>query len=1373
MPAYGVKQGTECDNPIDIFRLRGILTANHIVVLWLWCGREIAKGELGMNARCFSVFVLLLGQSCLPAFGDPAVLNPGFETGTPGPGVATGWYPYYFGPPVSYQIMSYSSAPWAVYDEKQSQMWYGGGGGAGGIYQEVIGFGSGTYEYAVMVRLQQGAGETLCRVGVQPGGGPPVPGSVIYGGEIYLSDEWQVVSVTFDGAAPVYTLVIEGYAGPGNPGGSFGGVADNNNAQQVQLCYTVASVPDACQPPANPLGVADTTNWCAPTAAANITWFWDQVVTNPPSPGVNDNWNISNANAYIGWWMDTNDLGCALRKNGTVFLSAPGTYVGDMAPGLKDYSRWDSTHNQGTVPPAVPASKNGYDWTVTTYHNQTPNYNLNNALAHIALETSEGRPLLVMWSYWNLNNNTAWTDPSTGVVYYDWGPPVPSSDDPCESWNNYENQSGQPQGDQQIGHVVTVVGWCNVKDPDGAGGALPSDKWIICHDTWAKTPVDIAVPWNNNALGASSWVSNTIVRPRGTLDTSIGPMSPADHWTPVSTVTNVMAQVRLTAGPAEGVSVQRVVLQAQGTGNSVNDITRVDLVSDTNSNGLWDVGEVSVANAVYVAGAPPTCTLNLNAAFTVPVNQSRDLLIHYTMRAGLAAGFTYKCQITSMTTAGQRSGLAITPRGLPFTSAQKTLIQGPCVKIPNVPDIVQPPNNPLGVPAVTNWCGPASSANVTYYWAASGDARAAGVNDNWAANDGQYYMGWWMDTNNLGCQFRANGSSLVGAGGTYVADLAPGIVGYARWDAGNSFGVINPLSPAPTVYPMLPVSKQGHSWTCSSKHDATPGYGWAAAWADVVKEIDAGRPVLVTWRYWNLVGPTTVGGIEYYTWGPPNNNGQCGETYNDASNENEAGKGDGTIGHIVTVVGYCPNTDPDGAGPLPQRDWIICHDTWGAAFTGTDVAVPWYRTPPPGPNITSPWAANTFVRLAAPAKAGKLTPQGAVFVGLNKKWVAPGTSNVQVVSMSLAADATESVIVNVIELVASGTGNDATRITSVKVFWDDDGDAVFDPPGSADPDVLLASGVYPADNGTLRLVMDGPSKLAVAAGLTKRIFVAYDISALAPTSSTYTCKVQAVYATGGTTFLPVTIANPRFNGVPYTGYTVGICQIVVPPPYPPGKTGWWKTQPDGTQTTLTLSDGPVVTSGTTTGGVVRLGDRIYVEEADRSSGIAVYVAGETVPTLPENTRISLEAVIDTIDGERALVQPVFLTTGAPPNDVKPLALSNLWSGGGNWSYDDETGAGQKGILDAHGLNNIGLLVRVFGRVTDVDPTSPPEWFTLDDGSGVSPSLKVALPDNWTGLLPVPPQYATVTGICSCERDAETGELSRLVRVRMPGDVQAW
>ena len=71
-----------------------------------------------------------------------------------------------------------------------------------------------------------------------------------------------------------------------------------------------------------------------------------------------------------------------------------------------------------------------------------------------------------------------------------------------------------------------------------------------------------------------------------------------------------------------------------------------------------------------------------------------------------------------------------------------------------------------------------------------------------------------------------------------------------------------------------------------------------------------------------------------------------------------------------------------------------------------------------------------------------------------------------------------------------------------------------------------------------------------------------------------------------------------------------------------------------------------------------------------------------------------------------------------------------------------TGAGQRGVIGAHGINTIGLLIRTFGRFTFVDSHT----FTVDDGSGnavkcVAPD-GVAINSGW--------HYARVTGVCSCE-----------------------
>jgi len=91
-------------------------------------------------------------------------------------------------------------------------------------------------------------------------------------------------------------------------------------------------------------------------------------------------------------------------------------------------------------------------------------------------------------------------------------------------------------------------------------------------------------------------------------------------------------------------------------------------------------------------------------------------------------------------------------------------------------------------------------------------------------------------------------------------------------------------------------------------------------------------------------------------------------------------------------------------------------------------------------------------------------------------------------------------------------------------------------------------------------------------------------------------------------------------------------------------------------------------------------------------------------------------------------------------------------------------SGQYGFTDASGLNNIGLLVRTSGKITEFDTASPKTWFTIDDGSGAK--VKCVVPDSVT----IDPgwQWVGVTGISSCETVGE--EIHRLLRVRGQSDI---
>jgi hypothetical protein len=112
-----------------------------------------------------------------------------------------------------------------------------------------------------------------------------------------------------------------------------------------------------------------------------------------------------------------------------------------------------------------------------------------------------------------------------------------------------------------------------------------------------------------------------------------------------------------------------------------------------------------------------------------------------------------------------------------------------------------------------------------------------------------------------------------------------------------------------------------------------------------------------------------------------------------------------------------------------------------------------------------------------------------------------------------------------------------------------------------------------------------------------------------------------------------------------------------------------------------------------------------------------------------------------------------------------LLTTNAALGGGRFGLQPATWGwrwGETGSTwgEAFGLNNIGLLVRVFGKVAEAGGN----WLTIDDGSGTP--VKCILP--WLAAVPVPGDCVTVTGICSCERHGD--EIRPMIRVRSATDV---
>jgi parallel beta-helix repeat protein len=176
-------------------------------------------------------------------------------------------------------------------------------------------------------------------------------------------------------------------------------------------------------------------------------------------------------------------------------------------------------------------------------------------------------------------------------------------------------------------------------------------------------------------------------------------------------------------------------------------------------------------------------------------------------------------------------------------------------------------------------------------------------------------------------------------------------------------------------------------------------------------------------------------------------------------------------------------------------------------------------------------------------------------------------------------------------------------------------------------------------------------------------------------------------------------------------------------------------------------------------------DSFYIEADQRECGIRVDKAAHGLSDL--GIRANVVGVMDTDDvtGERCIVASEAVENGT--GSVDPLGLCNKLLGGGNYWYNESTGAGQKGVLGGFGLNNIGLLVKTWGSVTERHMGDSPAWFKISDGS-LDGGVKVVLPPTVT--LDPTWTYVGVIGASSCDTKDGSGNLIRLLRARKQSDL---
>ncbi len=185
-----------------------------------------------------------------------------------------------------------------------------------------------------------------------------------------------------------------------------------------------------------------------------------------------------------------------------------------------------------------------------------------------------------------------------------------------------------------------------------------------------------------------------------------------------------------------------------------------------------------------------------------------------------------------------------------------------------------------------------------------------------------------------------------------------------------------------------------------------------------------------------------------------------------------------------------------------------------------------------------------------------------------------------------------------------------------------------------------------------------------------------------------------------------------------------------------------KLLPDGSSVGL---DSPAVSTV--------FGCTFYVEQpggyvgirVDCPSAISGLVAGSIVDVGGR--------ILTTTDGERYIQGIASIKAGSA--QIRPVGLNNRCLGGGNWLYDSGTGAGQQGVDRGTGVNNIGRVVRAWGKVISVQGST----CVINDGSGVGVTLVYSSGTS----APASGSIVSVTGISSCIRDGAS-KVQRCIRV---------
>lgn len=174
-------------------------------------------------------------------------------------------------------------------------------------------------------------------------------------------------------------------------------------------------------------------------------------------------------------------------------------------------------------------------------------------------------------------------------------------------------------------------------------------------------------------------------------------------------------------------------------------------------------------------------------------------------------------------------------------------------------------------------------------------------------------------------------------------------------------------------------------------------------------------------------------------------------------------------------------------------------------------------------------------------------------------------------------------------------------------------------------------------------------------------------------------------------------------------------------------------------------------------------NRFYLEDTARSCGIGV--SSTTLPDVGD--AVSVQGLTATSSGEKIINAYSVVKTGTQ-SVPKPFAMNNLTVGGGTYGAQQAVLNYSTNDSYSSGLNNVGLLIRTWGKVTSVDQAN--SVFYIDDGSNLRDgSGPAGIRVDCTNLpLPTLNSSVTLAGISGVTQTS--GKTVRLLRPRSISDL---